>query len=88
MKFILGHLLRGPDPARAPRRLAVELFAGRAHNEIRIRFGADQSGPAIEDNQTWRTVRSALWAFGGEVLASTDQDLGKSALIVCLPKAA
>lgn len=88
MKFVLGHVLRGPEPSRVPRRLAVELFAGRAHNEIRIRFGTDQPGPAIEDNKTWRTVRSALWAFGGEVLSSTDQDLGKSTLIVCLPKAA
>lgn len=89
MKFVLTHLLRGACSAsRAKSPLRIELFAGRAHNEVRIRLNADQAPISLDANQTWRTVRSALWAFGGELLASSDQDVGKSTLIVCLPKAA
>ncbi|MBS0234725.1 MAG: response regulator [Proteobacteria bacterium] len=89
MKFVLAHVLRGAhDASRLKRVPRIELFAGTAHNEVRIRLEADRAPISLDASQRWRTVRSALWAFGGELLASTDQDLGKSTLIVCLPKAA
>jgi two-component system, probable response regulator PhcQ len=88
MKFVLSNLLRlGSNASQSKSLPQVRLLAGKAHNEVRISLAPDQAPLCIDTNQTWRTVRSALWAFGGELLASPDQDLGKSTLVVCLPSA-
>ncbi len=89
MKFVLSNLLRrGSNASQSENLPQIRLLAGTAHNEVRISLAPDQAAVCLDTNQTLRTVRSALWAFGGELLASTDQDLGNSTLIVCLPKAA
>ncbi len=90
MKFVLTSLLRGGTAGRqreTPSSVNVKLFTGAAHNEVRINLGAANASASLDDNRAWRTIRSALWAFGGELLTSTDEDLGKSTLIVCVPKA-
>ncbi len=91
MKFVLTNLLRGGTRSQRsdfdtfP---AVELVSAAEHNEVRITAAASDRGPvALENNQSWRTVRCALWAFGGELLSSTDKALGTSTLTMCLPKA-
>jgi two-component system probable response regulator PhcQ len=89
MKFVLANLLRGAmkSPIHTvdtfPR---VELISGAEHNEVRIISALDREPVALEDNQSWRTVRCALWAFGGELFASTDKTLSTSTLTMCLPK--
>jgi len=90
MKFVLTNLLRGatkgltPDLDTFPR---VELISGAEHNKVRITSVVDREPLPLENNQSWRTVRCALWAFGGELLSSTDKTLGTSTLTICLPKA-
>ncbi|MBS0240205.1 MAG: response regulator [Proteobacteria bacterium] len=90
MKFVLTNLLRGatkgltPNLDTFPR---VELVSGAEHNEVRITSVLDREPLTLENNQSWRTVRCALWAFGGELLSSTDKTLGTSTLTMCLPKA-
>jgi hypothetical protein len=90
MKFVLSNLLRGGSNRRHGQVASpaqIQLFAGAAHNEVRISLGDGQSFTALDTNQSARTVRSALWAFGGELLAPNDENLGKSSMVVCLPKA-
>ncbi|MBY0560579.1 response regulator [Hyphomicrobium sp.] len=85
MKFVLANLLRGAMKSNTfPR---VELVSGAEHNEVRIISAVDPEPGTMENNQSWRTVRCALWAFGGELLSSTDNNLSISTLTVCLPKA-
>ncbi len=90
MKFVLTNLLRGATKGPAPNLDTfprVELVSGSEHNEVRITSVLDREPPTLENNQSWRTVRCALWAFGGELLSSTDKTLGTSTLTMCLPKA-
>lgn len=90
MKFVLANILRGTTksassrPGSSPK---IELRPGAEHNEVRIVVASDCAPAPLEDNPPWRTVRCALWAFGGELLSSTDENLGTSTLTVCLPKA-
>ncbi|SFV38919.1 response regulator [Hyphomicrobium facile] len=85
MKFVLANLLRGAMKSNAfPR---VELVSGTEHNEVRIVSTLEREPATLENNQSWRTVRCALWAFGGELLSATDISLSTSTLTVCLPKA-
>lgn len=90
MKFILTNMLRnsGANGRQSPPSGKIELFCGAAHNEVRLTVPSITSPAAFDDHQTWRTIRSALWAFGGELLTSTDEILGKSTCTVCLPKQA
>ncbi len=91
MKFVLASLLRGGTTGRhgkTPSTAKIELYSGAAHNEVRIDLGTATGSRSLDDNRAWRTIRSALWAFGGELLTSTDENLGNSTLVVCLPKAA
>lgn len=90
MKFILANLLRnsGANSRQSPPSGQIELFCGTAHNEVRLDVPAKDVPDAIDDHQTWRTIRSALWAFGGELLTSNDENLCKSTFTVCLPKEA
>ena len=87
MKFILWNLLRGSGIKRrqSVAQAEIVLFAGAAHNEVRLSLPIADAPPPLDDHQTWRTIRSALWAFGGELLSSTDEDLGKSTIVLCLP---
>ena len=91
MKFVLTNLLRGgtrPSASNPGTFPSIELVSAAGHNEVRITSAtSDRGAPALENNETWRTVRCALWAFGGELLSSTDKALGKSTLTMCLPKA-
>jgi two-component system probable response regulator PhcQ len=85
MKFVLANLLRGSMKSNTfPR---VELVSGAEHNEVRIVSTLDREPMTLENNQSWRTVRCALWAFGGELLSATDNSMSTSTLTVCLPKA-
>ncbi|WP_045836507.1 response regulator [Hyphomicrobium sp. 99] len=91
MKFVLTNLLRSATKSSFssldtfPR---VELISGAEHNEVRITSVLEREQPlALENNQSWRTVRCALWAFGGELLSSIDKTLSTSTLTMCLPKA-
>ncbi len=88
MKFVLANLLRGTTksasrPGLLPK---IELRSCAEHNEVRIVVGSDCAPVSLEDNPPWRTVRCALWAFGGELLSSIDEKLGTSTLTMCLPK--
>lgn len=90
MKFVLTNLLRGATKGLTPNLDTfpkVELVSGAEHNEVRITSVLDREPLTLEHNQSWRTVRCALWAFGGELLSSTDKTLGTSTLTMCLPKA-
>ncbi|MFA5958652.1 response regulator [Hyphomicrobium sp.] len=90
MKFVLASLLRGGARTRqsqASGAATIELFSGAAHNEVRISLGPDHPPACLDDNQSWRTIRSALWAFGGELLVSADENVGNSTLVLCLPQA-
>jgi two-component system, probable response regulator PhcQ len=90
MKFVLSNLLRGGSNrhhGQVASPAHIQLFAGAAHNEVRISLGDGQSCPALDTDQSARTVRSALWAFGGELLAPSDENLSKSDVVVCVPKA-
>jgi two-component system probable response regulator PhcQ len=90
MKFVLANVLRGDgsaEPKDRPVFSKIELYTGSGHNEIRFTLDAEHSALALDD-RAWRTVRSSLWAFGGELLTSADQKDGTRALILCLPKAA
>ncbi len=80
MKFVLANLLRGTTksasrPGLLPK---IELRSCAEHNEVRIVVGSDCAPVSLEDNPPWRTVRCALWAFGGELLSSIDEKLGTS----------
>lgn len=92
MKFILANLLRGGLPrahhAQSEPLGEIGLFTGAAHNEVRLTIKTDTSPGPREDNQTWRTIRSALWAFGGELLVSNEKDSGRTTLTLHLPKTA
>lgn len=90
MKFILANLLRnsGANGRQSTPSGEIELFCGAAHNEVRLSVPAKDVPSTLEDHQTWRTIRSALWAFGGELLTSSDENLCKSTFTVCLPKEA
>lgn len=92
MKFVIANLLRyNGVKARRANSIPwshIELFAGAAHNEVRLTLAAEHDSLTLDDSQSWRTIRSALWAFGGELLLPSDEKLGKSILVVCLPKAA
>lgn len=91
MKFVLANVLRGGSDSRQKGTTAlyskIQLFTGEGHNEVRFTFEADQGAAAL-DERAWRTVRSSLWAFGGELLTSADEKQGNRALILCLPKGA
>jgi two-component system probable response regulator PhcQ len=86
MKFVLANLLRSTIKATLsyPK---IDLHPGSEHNEVRIVTPSGRVPVSLDDDRSLRTVRCALWAFGGELLASTDEDLGTSTLTVCLPKA-
>jgi two-component system probable response regulator PhcQ len=89
MKFVLGNVLRG-GKAISQHTTAlpaeISLFSGAAHNEVRLFFPArEEQRNSLDDNQTWRTTASALWAFGGELLAFPDQELGKKLIVIRLP---
>jgi two-component system, probable response regulator PhcQ len=88
MKFVVANLLRGTTKsasrmASPPR---IELRSHAEHNEVQIVVASDCAPISLDANPTWRTVRCALWAFGGELLSSTDENLGTSTLTMCLPK--
>ncbi|MET0408359.1 MAG: response regulator [Hyphomicrobium sp.] len=88
MKFLLTNVLRTLSASRTSEGATptISLFSGAAHNEVR--FGLAGYTPlALDDHQSWRTIRSALWAFDGELLTSTDENTGSSSLSMCLPKA-
>jgi two-component system, probable response regulator PhcQ len=92
MKFIVANLLRG---SRSKARQAlpepfgeIALFTGAAHNEVQLTLGPGVSPAPLEDNQAWRTIRSALWAFGGELLVSIDGVSGRATVTLHLPKTA
>jgi two-component system probable response regulator PhcQ len=90
MKFVLSNLLRGGSDRRyreVSSPVKIQLFAGAAHNEVRISLGAGHPLTALDTNPSERTLRSALWAFGGELLASNDENFGRTSVVVCLPKA-
>jgi two-component system probable response regulator PhcQ len=90
MKFVLTNLLPGCRSQARQIDAAAERIAlvnGAAHNELRLTLGSDQARPAFDDNQTWRTIRSALWAFGGELRESADEKSGSHTIILGLPKA-
>lgn len=87
MKFVLSNLLRGTginrrDPVA---QAEISLFNGAAHNEVRLSLQTGDISLPPDNHQTWRTIRSALWAFGGELLSLTDENSGKSTLVLCLP---
>jgi two-component system probable response regulator PhcQ len=92
MKFVIANLLRNKGgKTRQTNSIPwshIELFAGAAHNEVRLTLAASHGTLSLDDNQSWRTIRSALWAFGGELLLPSDEKSGKSTLVICLPKAA
>lgn len=90
MKFILANLLRnsGAHGRQSQPSGKIELFCGAAHNEVRLEVPSAAAPRGLDDRQAWRTIRSALWAFGGELLMVNDEKLGKSTFTVCLPKQA
>ena len=90
MKYVLANLLRGTTKSASSRSEPspkIELHLGAEHNEVRILVTSDCAPMSLEDNPSWRTVRCALWAFGGELLSSNDENLSTSTLTLCLPKA-
>ncbi|MFT3730557.1 MAG: response regulator [Hyphomicrobium sp.] len=89
MKFVLSSLLRGGATARRsqpPPPARITLTNGTSHNELRLDLELGQSSMSLDENQAWRTIRSALWAFGGELLVSPANVSGRTSFIVCLPK--
>jgi two-component system probable response regulator PhcQ len=93
MKFILANLLRGGSSPKARHSQSepsgeIGLFAGAAHNEVRLTIKADAGRGSPENNQAWRSIRSALWAFGGELVVSDQEDSGRTTLTLHLPKTA
>lgn len=91
MKFVLSSVLRR-DTGRANAGLysEIKLFAAPSHNEVQLTLGSneDKGAIALADDQSWRIVRSALWAFGGELQTRLDEKSGRPMLVVCVPKAA
>ena len=92
MKFVLANLLRGSRAAGRRARTEplgeIALFTGAAHNEVRFTLGPEYNHTSVEENPGWRTIRSALWAFGGELLVSNDQNSSRTTLTLHLPKTA
>jgi two-component system probable response regulator PhcQ len=89
MKFVLANLLRSTTKlaSRAGSIPQIDLISGTEHNEVRIVLASGGTSVSLEDDAAWRTVRCALWAFGGELLSSTDENLCTFSLTMCLPKA-
>jgi two-component system, probable response regulator PhcQ len=64
--------------APAAHRMAsrVTLIRTATHNEILITFAGDEPLIAELGDATWRIVRSALWAYDGEMTHTVDQKIG------------
>jgi two-component system, probable response regulator PhcQ len=92
MKFILTNLLQGnrarPRNAQSALSGKITLFTGAAHNEVTLTLEDSHQELRLEDNNALRTIRSALWAFGGELLVSTNEKPGETSITVHLPKTA
>jgi two-component system probable response regulator PhcQ len=92
MKFVLSNVLRRDSGRGTAARLfsEIKLCAAPTHNEVQLTVasGDDAAAHTLADDQSWRIVRSALWAFGGELQTRLDEKTGRLLLVVCVPKAA
>jgi two-component system probable response regulator PhcQ len=85
ISFVLVNLLQSllrQTPNGTPTEIAVVLAPGIDGDEVRITTGHNTENPEFS-----RTVRCALWAFGGELLHTSDRNLGIATTSVRLPKA-
>jgi len=88
MAFVLSNLLQSATAHLQDSRSAIRVTFVRGDcNEVRITTpGLDR--PVETERNTERIVRSALWAFGGELLFSSDKTQITQTASICLPRLA
>jgi two-component system probable response regulator PhcQ len=84
--FVLSNLLQSAiDRLQGNRSgIAIALVLGSDCNEVRITI-AKTERPDETAHNVERINRSALWAFGGELLFSSDNVRGSETASICLP---
>jgi two-component system probable response regulator PhcQ len=87
--FVLTNLLhdmvaRSRD-SRSP--IAIALVPGSVYNEVTITVPVSAARPEASDRDLERVNRSALWAFGGELLFSRDSANAAEMASIRLPRA-
>ena len=93
MGFVLSNLLHSAlkqAATAASREISVELVSGFDCNEVRITTKLQpgtEIGEASQHGEFDRANRCALWAFGGELVYSSDKTLGRATTSVRLPTA-
>jgi two-component system probable response regulator PhcQ len=87
MAFVLSNMLQSTIRQLADVRsdISIELVPGHDGNEVRITAQLDGVDGQLREFE--RINRSALWAFGGELLQSSDTDTGTWTTAVRLPNA-
>jgi two-component system probable response regulator PhcQ len=87
MAFVLSNMLQSAIKQLADVRsdIAIELVPGHDGNEVRITAQLDGVDGRLREFE--RINRCALWAFGGELLQSSDTAAGTWTTAVRLPNA-
>jgi two-component system probable response regulator PhcQ len=85
VSFVLQALLqRTIKQSRAHSDIIIELIPAEDYNEVRI-TGALSDGAQDRERQFERATRTALWAFGGELLLADDTARGTGSASIRLP---
>jgi two-component system probable response regulator PhcQ len=85
--FVLSNLLQSATDRLQGNRagISIAFVRGGDCNEVRITTPRhERQGAAEHDNE--RVNRSALWAFGGELLFSSDKTQDTQTASICLPR--
>jgi two-component system probable response regulator PhcQ len=85
--FVLSSLLQSATESLHDGRtgIRIEFVRGRDRNEVRI-ISAEVAKLGVVSPHSERISRSALWAFGGELLFSSDNRNGTQTASICLPR--
>ncbi|AGK57980.1 response regulator receiver protein [Hyphomicrobium denitrificans 1NES1] len=85
--FVLSNLLQSATERLQGNRsgIAIALVPGSDCNEVRITIAKTERADGTAHNVE-RINRSALWAFGGELLFSSDNVQGSETASICLPR--
>jgi two-component system probable response regulator PhcQ len=89
MKFVLLNVLQGliDEVKGQASPIAVELVPGFELNEVRIIAELPSQSDISDETSAIRASRCSLWAFGGELLRSYDENLGMISVHLRLPSA-
>jgi two-component system probable response regulator PhcQ len=86
VSFVLRAMLqRTIMQSFGPSNITIELMPAEDYNEVRI-TGALSDRKQDRESQFERATRSALWAFGGELLLTDDTTAGTGSASIRLPK--